>query len=283
MKELFRRYRNPVLVILLLAVPLFSLASARGERSRSGPVDRSTMLLLGMAQNQMDGALGRVASFWEDYVDLVDVKAENDRLKEDNARLREENTRLQGVLQENARLAKLVDFKSTRPSLELLPARVIAADVSPYFRVLRIRLDVDADKVEVGMPVVCAEGVVGQIESVASSYSDVMLAVDPRSRIDILTQSNRARGVLIGQGLEREYTSKISFLLRQDEVEEGDTVVTSGRGGRFPKELLVGRVSMVEKQEYGLYQTAYVEPSVDFSRLEEVFVVVNDSSQFSSP
>ncbi len=276
MTDLLRRYRSPTLVILLLALPLYTLGTTLGSRAQMGPVDSQSYRLFGFFQSQADGFFGRVAGFWDDYIDLVDVNAENERLHEDNARLREENTRLQGVLQENARLSKLVAFSKARQGLTLIPARVIAADVSPYFRVLRIRLDSQDHTIEAGMPVVSAEGVVGQIESVSGDYSDVMLAVDPRSRIDILTQTNRARGVLMGLGEERDYFARIAFLLRRDEVEEGDTVVTSGRGGRFPKELLVGRVRSLDKQEYGLYQNAIVEPAVDFSRLEEVFVVVGE-------
>lgn len=275
MKDLLRRYRAPGLVLLLLAVPFYTLGSTRGDRAKQGPVDRLAFQAVGAIQNQADGVFGRLGGFWDDYVDLVDVKAENERLREENARLREENVRLQGILQENARLSRMVEFKQSRPNLQLIPARVIAADVSPYFRVLRIRLDT-AEGIKPGMPVVAAEGVVGQVEAVSGTYCDVMLAVDPRSKVDILTQTNRARGVLIGLGNEKDYLARIGFLLRRDEVEEGDVVVTSGRGGLFPKELLVGRVASIEKQEYGLYQTAIVEPAVDFSRLEEVFVIVGD-------
>lgn len=275
MKDLFRRYQGPALVFLLLAVPLYSLGSSKGSRQNLGPVDRSFIRLLGFAQSQSDGALGSISTFWDDYIDLVDVKAENEELRDENARLREENIRLQGILQENARLSRLVGFKAQRPALALAPARVIAADVSPYFRVLKIRLDVGEDVVAPGMPVVSAEGVVGQIESVSNGYAEVMLAIDPRSHIDVLTQSNRTRGLVSGLGHDRSYAAEISFLLRSDEVEEGDLVVTSGRGGRFPKELLVGRISTIKKEEYGLYQSASIEPAVDFSRLEEVYVVTN--------
>jgi len=276
MNDLLRRYRDPALVILLLALPLYMLGSYRGDRSRPGAMSAMTMQAVGSLQSQGDGVIGRVGRLWDDYVDLIDVKAENRRLVIENARLREENIRLQGILQENARLAALVGFKSARPTLHLVPARVIAADVSPYFRVLRIRIDTGEHLVEPGMPVVAAEGVVGQIEVVAGRYSDVMLAVDPRSKIDILTQSNRARGILVGH--DNDYLAQISYLLRRDEVEEGDIVVTSGRGGRFPKELPVGRIRAIDAQAYGLYQNAWVEPVVDFSRLEEVFVVVGDAA-----
>lgn len=281
MKDLLSRYRAPALVLLLLVLPLSTLAMTRGSRAELGPLDHAGMRTLGLMQVQADGVVGRIGGFWDDYIDLVDVKAENERLLQENARLREENTRLQGILQENARLSRLVGFKSSRPTLELVPARIIAADLSPYYRVLRIRLDVGDGVVEPGMAVVAAEGLVGQIESVAGDYCDVLLTADPRSRIDILTQTNRARGILRGLGREDDYAAEIGFLVRRDEVEVGDIVVTSGRGGRYPKELLVGRVRAVEKEEFGLYQRAIVEPAVDFSRLEEVFVIIDQRSASS--
>lgn len=278
MKDLFRRYQGPALVLLLLALPLYTLAASGGTRARLGTLDRAGVRTLGMLQSQADGVVGRIGGFWDDYIDLVDVKRENERLHQENARLREENTRLQGILQENARLSRLVGFREARPTLELVPARVIAADLSPYFRVLRLRIDVGSDRVEPGMPVVAAEGLVGQIESVAGGYSDVILTADPRSRVDILTQTNRARGVLKGLGRDTDYLAEIGFLARLDEVEVGDLVVTSGRGGRYPKELLVGRVSEVIKAESGQHQQVLVEPAVDFSRLEEVYIIVDDGT-----
>lgn len=272
-----------MLVIAMIALPLYMLGAKKGSREHPNVVDRNHQRLIGFMQSQSDGLFGRLGGFWDDYIDLVDVKAENDRLRDENARLREVNTRLQGILQENARLSKMAGFRSSRPGLELIPARVIAADVSPYFRVMRLRLDVGAGEIEPGMPVVSPEGIVGQIESINEGYCDVMLAIDPRSKIDILTQNNRARGILSGLSNETDYRAKIGFLLRRDEVEVGDVVVTSGRGHRFPKELLVGRVLEIEKQEFGLYQTAIVEPAVDFSRLEEVFIIRNVAALDPSP
>ena len=156
---------------------------------------------------------------------------------------------------------------------QLEPARVIAADMSPYFRVLRLRLETEVDTIEPEMPVVSAEGVVGRIERVDGKFCDVMLTIDPRSRIDILTQLNRSRGILTGSGDEKSYSGKIAYLLRRDEVEEGELVVTSGRAGTFPKELPVGKITAINTKSYGLYQEVTVEPVVDFSRLEEVYII----------
>ena len=170
-------------------------------------------------------------------------------------------------------MTRLVGFKQQRPIYQLTPARVVAADMSPFFRVLRLRIEAETDDIKPEMPVVSADGVVGRIERVSGRYCDVMLAVDPRSKIDIMTQLNRSRGILSGVGADDSYDAKISYLLRRDEVEEGEIVVTSGRAGTFPKELPIGRIKSVDTKSFGLYQTVTVEPVVDFSRLEEVYII----------
>jgi rod shape-determining protein MreC len=289
MRDFFRQYQALGLILLMFTWPLYTLCSTPSTSSPRAWLPRNTSRALSFLQSQTDGSLGSVSDFWNKYIDLVDVQSENERLRLDNARLREENIRLQGVLQENIRLTRLVGFRESNPNFSLVPARVIAADTSPFFRTLRVRLELDPNdpqKVLVGMPVINAEGVVGQVESVSKRYCDVLLAIDPRSSIDILTQSNRARGVLRGLGHDRDYLAELAYLLRRDQAEVGDLIVTSGRGGRFPRELLVGRIVHLDKQEVGLYQSAIIEPAVDFSRLDEVFIItntLNPDADLSSP
>ena len=233
----------------------------------------TTGTALAFVQNHHDYLVGNASGLWDTYIDLIHTKRENEELRLENARLREENIGLQGILQQNARLLKLVGFKQERPIYDLEPARVIAADISPYFRVLRIRIEAQSDAIRPEMPVVSSEGLVGRIERVNGRYCDVMLTIDPRSKVDVLTNLNRSRGILSGMGDEKTYHARLSYLLRRDEVEEGELVVTSGRAGTFPKELPVGRITAIDSQDFGLYQNVTVTPLVDFSRLEEVYII----------
>lgn len=276
LKALIKRYQTTAVVGGCLALALLMFVASDGMRSRTPVVERPILMGVGKIQSHHDFVSGNTSNFWDRYIDLVHTESENASLRRENARLREENIGLQGILQQNARLTKLVGFKQQRPIYRLEPARVIAADMSPYFRVLRLRLEIEAEGIEPEMPVVSAEGVVGRIERVDGRYCDVMLAVDPRSRIDVMTQLNRSRGILSGVGDERSYHARISYLLRRDEVEEGELVVTSGRAGTFPKELPVGRITSIDTKSYGLYQEVTVEPVVDFSRLEEVYIVTGE-------
>lgn len=284
MWDLVARYRAWIIVVVTLAVPVATVGVYRGEHGR-GPVDR--VLIGGMATLQSHGVFGLefVEELWRDYVALRDLRSENERLRAEVARHEEERARLIGVLQENARLRELLEFKERRPDLKLRPARVIGRDTTPFFRVMRVRLDArTADfTVKERMAVVSAEGIVGQVVEVYDGFADVMLVADPRSRVDVMTQRSRTRGMVQGLGHSKDYDAQIAYLKRTDEIGEGDTIVTSGKGGVYPAELMVGSVSEVERKAYGLEQRAVVEPSVDFGRLEEVFIVTGERARGRRP
>jgi rod shape-determining protein MreC len=141
-----------------------------------------------------------------------------------------------------------------------------------------VRLDRgERDRVKPGMPVLTADGLVGQVERTAGRYSDVLLVADKTSAIDVVVQRTGARGMLKGTGSEEHYACRLEYLSREDDVQEGDVVVTSGLGQRFPASILVGRIHKVTKKESGLYQEATVIPAVNFSRLEEVLIMTAGS------
>jgi rod shape-determining protein MreC len=274
MFDLLRRHRNQVLVLLLILQPaILILLGRQAEEPRVGVLGGALMRVVATAQDLTYEAVGGLSDVWNRYVRLVGVSEENERLRRELDRLEEERVRLLGVMQENARLRAMVGFQVSEPSLSLEPARVIAKDISPFFRVVRLRLDRGDAIAAPGMPVVAPSGLVGQVTTTSGDYCDVMLTVDPQSAIDVLVQRNRARGVLRGKGHDDDYSARIAYLMQRDEVQVGDVVVTSGLGGRFPRELIVGHIIEVEEAAQGLFQQVVVRPAVDFSRLEEVYIV----------
>jgi rod shape-determining protein MreC len=123
------------------------------------------------------------------------------------------------------------------------------------------------------MPVVAAEGVVGRVIRSAPHDSRVLLLTDASSAVASLVQRNRTRGVVRGQG----DILTLDFALRQEDIEVGDRIVTSGTGGVFPKGLVIGEVTRTAREQYGLFQTVTVSSAVDFARLEEVLVLVKEN------
>jgi len=271
---LSRKARELVFSVLLLTLPVIFFYSNMKEPSDLNAFDRIILKISAPIQQVAVAGFQKVLAVWTDYIYLVHLQGENDKLRKENRVLRANNKILATWARRGRRLARLLKFKQQSPA-EMLAAKVIGRSVSPYFRVLRLKIDRGKTTVRPGMPVVVPEGVVGRIHRVFGSYSDVMLSVDPSSRIDVVDQRTGARGILRGAGNDKRYVAQIEYLLRQDEIKKGDVMVTSGMGRKFPKDLPVGTVVKILKKSYGLYQRVLVRPSVDFSKLDRVMVVVS--------
>ncbi|MEY4577004.1 MAG: hypothetical protein RL701_1707, partial [Pseudomonadota bacterium] len=275
--HLFRRFRDAVMCIVLLALPFFVLRANLADPSRMNAIDRAIVEASAPIQYSTAQLAQGISAVLQEYVYLVDVKRDNDRLRTDNLRLQEENSHLSGAATENRRLRRLLQLREELRG-SLLSAQVIGKEVSPYFRVTRVVLDRgERAHIRPGMPVVTADGLVGQIRRTFSQYADVLLTADKTSAVDVIVQRSGARGMLKGTGAEDSYVCTLEQLSRDDDVKPGDVLVTSGLGARFPARILVGHVKEVVKREFGLYQEATVIPAVQFSRLEEVLVLTAGS------
>lgn len=267
------------MAVVLLVLPFFFLSANLKDPDEVGLVDAGLLKISAPLQYVATEAAGALGGLLEEYVYLVEVGRENDRLRDENDRLREDNRLLRVQAGENDRLRDLLELRERLPG-ESLSAEVVTREFSPYFRVMRVRLDRGArDRVRAGMPVVSAQGLVGQIRRTTGHYADVLLTVDQESAIDVVVQRTGARGMLRGTGESNRYLCRMQYLRREDEVEVGDEIYTSGLGRRFPAAILVGRVVRVERQEFGLYQEVEVAPSVSFSDLEEVLVLTTGSRE----
>jgi rod shape-determining protein MreC len=273
--DFFRRYRDFFICVVLLGLPFLFLHSNLKDPSRLNSFDRVVLKLSTPIQYVSAMVARTVSDMWGSYIYLVDVRAENEILKMENQRLRKLNQAANQLQMENVQLRGMLEFKETSKH-RLLAAQVIGKDTSPYFKVLRITIDRGTAKVKPGMAVVTNEGLVGQVEATWDTYSDVLLAVDPKSSIDVIIERNKSRGLLKGTGDSSRYECKIEYLLKTDEVQIGDKVVTSGMDRQFPEGVEVGKVSKIKKREFGLFQEVWVQPTVDFSRVKDVFVMVAD-------
>lgn len=271
----FKRLRDAAISVALLVIPFFFLSANLKNPSRANPVDQWVLRLSAPLQYVAAQAAHAVSGVLEEYVYLVDVNRDNDDLRMENERLRQETRQLRGQADENRRLRELLGLRE-RLASETVSAQVIGKDISPYFRVVRVSVDRGArDLVRPGMPVVAAEGLVGQVRRTFGHYSDVMLTVDRSSAVDVVIRRTGARGMLRGTGEARRYVTQIQYLERADDVRIGDEVYTSGMGQRFPAGILVGRITKVTRRDFGLYQQAEVTPSVQFGRLEEVLILTS--------
>ncbi|MBU1222206.1 rod shape-determining protein MreC [Myxococcota bacterium] len=274
---LSRRAKEIVLSILLLALPVVFLFANIKHPEKLNNFDRFILKLSAPVQHASFFIYSKARNVWLNYIYLVNLKKENDRLRMENGVLKANNAILEIWAQRGREVEKILGFKESNPS-EMIAARVISKSLSPYYRVLRMRLDRGKGKVSVNDPVVTPDGVVGKIHRLYGSYADILLSVDPRVKIPVVVKRTGTEALLVGLGDEKNYTAKLTFLRREEEIKVGDIVVTSGMGGlqgtRFPPDLPVGRVTQIYKKEFGKFQSAIVEATVDFSKLDKVLVVI---------
>jgi rod shape-determining protein MreC len=272
----FRRYRDTFIVVLLLAVPFFFLRANIRNPEEMSAIDRAIMRIAAPVQYASAALARGISNLIGDYVYLVDVKADNNKLAYENARLEAKLRELTAAEAENRRLRRLLGLRETLAP-ETVSAVVLSKDTTEYFRVAHVMLDNPGAAVRLNMPVIALDGVVGTVMRVAGDKVDVQLTVDSGFGVDVAVERTGARGFARGVGDRSRYLMRIEYVQRTDEVNEGDLLLTSGVGCRFPKGIPVARVTKVDKREFGIYQSVEARPTNDFSRLEEVLIVLSDS------
>lgn len=265
---LFRRYAIPTVVILLLLSALILISLRVKERKGVAFFDGLLMEICSPFQKASTFAIKKVRGVFQEYLFLVHLQRENERLKKRIADLQRENDQMREMVLSHERLRKLLQFRETLSST-LVAAEVVGRDPSSWFKSVTINKG-EKDGVRKGMAVISPEGVIGQILKTAPSHSVVLLVTDYNSAIDSIIQRTRAKAIVEGGGENR---CQLKYLLRTEDVVAGDRVVTSGLGGNFPKGLMIGEIRKVDKKGHGIFQYAELVPSVDFTRLEEVLII----------
>ena len=268
MSELLRRHAYSLTYLLLASLCAIGMASQHGP-SELGFAPRLVLNLTLPLERMVTLPVQELRGVWGDYVALVGVREENEKLRGRLARLEDENHQYREAILSSERFQKLAGFRAQR-EIPMVPANVIHQDLSPWFQSLIIDQGAAAG-IRPGMPVITDAGVVGLVSGTTPGASKVMLIIDPQSRLDAYVERTRARGTVRGAAGP---DCDLDHVLRQESVEEGDLLLTSGMGGVYPKGLRVGRVAKVENKTSGLFLAAKVDPVVDFTRLDEVFVIL---------
>lgn len=280
MGSILKRFREPIFVIALLGIP-FMIFFVKAKKTRElNPVDRVLIAMMAPVERTITLAVYGAVDAWHGYAALRGVREENVRLRRENLRARSVEQQAAELRLENERLRQLLDFADKQRPRRLLIARVIAVGASPHSHTLRIARGSE-DGVVKGAAVIAPEGIVGTVAQLTASYADVQLIVSPLSAVPAISQRTRSRSTVKGTG---DITRcKLEYALRTDDLQEGDTLVTAAGSGFFPAGLRIGRVTNVGKKPVGLFLSAEVAPAVDFSRLDEVEVVVAQQGQTSIP
>ncbi len=273
MVGLLKRYRELILVAVLLLVPLgmyFAHAKHPSERSR---LDRVILSVTGPIEKGVGWVIGGGLRVWNGYLALRHAQQRALALEREVELARLDQMELRNVRQENDRLRQLLSFARESPERRVVGARVIGVRLDPKGLQL-ITVDRGGnDGLSRMMPVVVASGVVGRVHAVAPSTADVLLLSDRNSSVAVRVDRSRARANVRGTGSPD--TCRLEYALRSDDMQEGDLLVTSGTDGVFPRGLAVGKITGLKRSGQGLYQRADVATAVDMTKLEEVLVLTS--------
>jgi rod shape-determining protein MreC len=256
-----------VCILLAHALGVF-LGSSRRAREPN-VVDRLALAMTAPVQRAAVASIDGMVNAWQQYVSLRSVRREVGQLQAENAQLRENVVGLAEARAENERLRRLIHYEEGNPGPKVV-ARVLGINPDPNRLTLRIDRG-EGDGVRRGQAVVTADGVVGQVLRATASAADVLVAFDPNCRLGGRIQRTRARVGVSGAG--EDQALKLEYLLRSEDLEEGDLVLTSGTDGVYPPGLVVGRVTGVQRQTSGMFLNAGILPAVNFTRVEEVVVL----------
>jgi rod shape-determining protein MreC len=273
----FRNKRLIFIALLVSAVisPFIFFSSSLRSWQNPGPIVLALQEAIYPLEYAFHQTLGGVSNAWKSYVDLHGAAQENLSLRGSLQQLQTRIVDYEEQIQENERLRRLLGF-AERAEKKLVAAEVIGANTRGTFQSLRITRGSD-DGIKVGMPVATADGVVGRIIRVGKNFSDLQLLIDPDFHLDVLLQRTRVRGVVSG---DDKNLCKLQ-LHKRVEIRIGDTLITSGIVGGFPKGLPVGRVMRITYESDNVAQSITIEPWVDHRRLEEVMVIFSEDPELS--
>lgn len=266
-----KRIRTIWLWVVLVFLALFVLSSGM-SRSRSwSPLEQLVVEVVAPLQRLAKGTIDGTEGIWLKYFSLVGVHNENLRLRRELDTLRLQHLHYDEMLSSARRLEKLLQFQQSQDHPVLI-AQVIGWDPTGWFRSVIIGKGAES-QLHINMPVINERGVVGRVVSVSAHYAKVLLMADQKSAVDCIVQRSREKGIVKGLSYE---LCRLDYVVKTGDVSVGDRVVTSGLGGVFPKGIPVGDVTEVEDVPWQVFKEIKVRPVVDFSKLEEVVVVLKE-------
>jgi rod shape-determining protein MreC len=268
MRDIVTRHRDGLLLAVLIVLSLILISRQVRDPSGMTYFRRTVITVISPFQVALNTVVGGINGFWNDYLFLVGTNSENELLREEVNRLRSE---IQEVREELYRAGRLKEFAAYRSETGLvgMAARVIGESPDPWVKTIVVNRGTE-EGVGRGMPVVVPDGLVGRVIAVAPHSSIVRLVIDRSSRVPVLVSRSRARAVLEG---ENSGTCQLKYLDRTEDVQEGDTVITSGLAGVYPRGIERGTITQVLKKNYGWYQYSRMLPKAPLTRLEDVLII----------
>lgn len=266
---------NISVVVALLALFLTLAVSTVQPREDLTMIEKGLRVAASPLQYGFKAIDDTVGGFFTYFTDKEALQQENADLKKELSQMNGKMTRMDEIQMENIRLKEMLGYRDSKQGeYSLQMAEIIAENNNNLQHTIVLDKGSD-DGIKQGMTVLNNEGLIGRITAVMPNSSEVMLLPDRESGVGARVWSTReVLGVVEGCGTETGHLQMI-HLPHDADIYVGDTIVTSGLDGVYPGDIPIGEVTAIEYSPNGLTKTATLKPGVWFSRLEEVFILMN--------
>jgi rod shape-determining protein MreC len=256
-----------VIIFLLIAAGVVLLALAGFIQPIIGTATNPIIKLQGYFSTRVQA----ITDFITVPRDMASLRSRNAELESEISQLQSQVIQLKQQLSEADVLYALLDFARQNPENQYIASAVIGRDPSPFMHYVIIDHGSDSG-IRHGMPVVTDQGLVGRVDAVTSKAARIQLITDPGSILNVKLESLGVDAQLSGS-----LTGEISLNMVPQEVDlkTGEIVLSSGLGGAYPSNILIGQVINVIKHETDLFQSAVIQPVVDFPNLNAVLIITN--------
>ncbi len=268
MKKFLSQHNALVIFVILIIITIFIMTIDYHGKMYLKWVESIGLKLFSPINRGISLAADNTKNYLKALAESKAVKEENKELKEKIEMAYQENAILKEKLIAYDRMKKLLELKESF-SYEMIPSLVISREPGNWFNSIIIDKGTE-DGVRKNMAVATYRGLVGRVISVDSHTAKILLILDQRSAVGGMIQRSRDIGVV--KGSESNYCY-LEYLSHDADIKVDDIVITSGLGSVFPKGIVIGRIAGIKKESHDLFQKVIIKPEVDFTKLEEMFVV----------
>lgn len=265
MKKIFNSIKP--LAVILLTVGLIVLALSGYLSPVLVTISRPFM----GAQKWISSRYVAISQMVNAPQDITELRVRNIELESEVARLQSQIIVLQEQLEESRGLEELLGYARRRPDFQYTASAVIGKDPSPFLHYVIIDHGSD-EGIRRGMPVVTQSGLVGRVDAVSAGASRIQLITDPQAVVNVRLQNQdvnaQIHGTISGEII-------LDMVPQNINLEPGEVILTSGIGGNFPSGIIIGQVVTVRKSGNELFQTATIQPVIDYAQLQAVLVIKN--------
>ena len=280
MGDFFKSTRFKVLLSLLLVLFVFTLRAV--QNGTAAPMlSRVTGFVLTPVQRAASQATYSINGFFSELFSAHRISDENEILKAENAALRQMLINYETYKVENEQLRDYLEIKDKHSDFTFEPAVVIGRSALDRFHSFTIDKGT-ADSIQAGDPVITNEGLIGMVFEVGPTHSKVITILDTTLEVGVMDISTREIGVTSGTlELSPDGLLRLSYLPRNSAAKRGNLIVTTGVGGVFPSDLIIGVIDEVVPDGQGLSLYAVIRPVADIKAVSHVLVITSFAGQQS--